>query len=363
MPIWKQRLFSRLMAPADEGADLGGGDAPSATETAIDNIGTADAPDQPVETTGEPAGEGAEAPPAKVGDKTKAFLDGITEDVNQPKVEAKPVEKPAEDKPPVAEVAKTPEQEEAELLDGVKSERGKERIKSVFAKAKALETDIGEFRELINSTGMSPQDFAQTLEFGRLMNSGDEKNLRVALEMVEGQRQALYAKLGVEAPGIDLLTGHDDLKSAVENMEITRDRAVELAKFRKVDGENRQRVQVQQQSLQDQQQFAQTVQQASQSMEGYLETRKNEVDHLPRMKVLADHFKDPAKMQAFVSTYRPDQWAATVKMMYDNVSVARPAPQTNQQPLRSRPANLGTPSASGSTPMDRVASRLDAMGI
>lgn len=325
-------------------------------------------------TTGAP--DTAAASPevtAAPGAKAAAFLDSLSEQpaagtdaTTAAAAEAKPGDKPAAATTDAAGQplpTKTVEQEEAELLEGVKSERGKERIKAVFAKSKELETDIKEFRELVNSTGMSPQDFAQTLEFGRLVNSGKESDIKVALEMVEAQRTALYAKLGVEAPGVDLLEGHDDLKTQVENLEITRAAAVELAKHRKNDSTQRQRQQTQEQSQQDQQQFVQTVQQASTAMEAYLETRKNEVDHIPRMKVLSDHFRDPAKMQAFVTTYRPDQWAATVKMMYDNVTVARPAGGGNNQPLRSRPANLGQASTTGQSPMDRMMSRMDQMGL
>ena len=364
MPIWKQRLFSRLMNPADdEGGDLGG--SPSATETAMDAIGVQDTEppaDTPAETP-EPTEASADESP-KPGSRTAALLDELTDDPNTPKAKAAPeVEKPADqvtNKP--ADAPKAPEAEEAELLEGVKSERGKERIKQVFAEKKQLEQDIGEFRELVKSTGMSPQEFAQTLEFGRLMSSGDEKNLRVALEMIEGQRAALYQKLGVEAPGVDLLTGHDDLKAAVDNMEITRDKAVELAKYRKQQAEVTQRQQAEQQSTQDRQQYEQTVQQAAGSMEQYLETRKNEIDHPARMKVITEHFKNPANLQQFVSTYRPEQWAATVKMMYDNIQVPRtqaPGPQ----PIRSRPTTLGTPAANAATPIDRIAQRMESMGL
>jgi hypothetical protein len=368
MPIWKQRLFSRLMKPADDaGGDLGGG---SAIEAAMDAIGN-DAPAEPAPTEAaaddapadQPAGDAPADDQAKpAGSKMAAFLDELTDDPNAAKPAAKPEsEKPAE--PAAAKPAepKAPEQEEAELLEGVKSERGKERIKQVFAEKKQLEQDITEFRELVKSTGMSPQEFAQTLEFGRLMNSGDEKNLRVALEMVENQRTMLYAKLGVEAPGVDLLKGHDDLKQAVDNMEITRERAVELAKYRKQQAEVTQRQQVQQQSAQEQQAFQQQVQQAAHSMEAYLQTRANEVDHPARMKVITEHFKNPANLQAFVSTYRPEQWAATVKMMYDNIQVPRQA--SAPQPIRSRPATLGTPAANSAAPIDRVAQRLESMGL
>ncbi|GAB3188582.1 hypothetical protein [Hydrogenophaga aquatica] len=369
MPIWNQHLFSRLMKPADDqGGDLGGG---SATEAAIDAIG-ADAPaelpeeskpdqETPAEPTDAPQNDEGAAPE---GGKSKlaAMLDELTDDPNAPKpAESKPdQEKPAEpakaeDKP------KAPEQEEAELLEGVKSERGKERIKQVFAEKKQLEQDINEFRELVKSTGMSAQEFAQTLEFGRLVSSGDEKNLRVALEMVESQRAMLYQKLGVEAPGVDLLQGHDDLKQAVDNMEITRERAVELAKYRKQQQEVQQRQQVERQTVQQQQEFQQQVQQAAQSMEAYLQTRAQEIDHPARMKVITDHFKNPANLQAFVSTYQPHQWAATIKMMYDNIQVPRAA--ASPQPIRSRPAALGNPAPNAASPIDRIAQRMESMGL
>jgi hypothetical protein len=355
MPIWKQHLFSRLMKPADDqGGDLGGG---SATEAAMDAIG-ADAPAEPTDAAQNDEGAAPEGGKSKLA----AMLDELTDDPNAPKpAESKPdQEKPAEpakaeDKP------KAPEQEEAELLEGVKSDRGRERIKQVFAEKKRLEQEITSFREMVKSTGMSAQEFAQTLEFGRLVSSGDEKNLRVALEMVESQRAMLYQKLGVEAPGVDLLQGHDDLKQAVDNMEITRERAVELAKYRKQQQEVQQRQQVERQTVQQQQEFQQQVQQAAQSMEAYLQTRAQEIDHPARMKVITDHFKNPANLQAFVSTYQPHQWAATIKMMYDNIQVPRAA--ASPQPIRSRPATLGNPAPNAASPIDRIAQRMESMGL
>jgi hypothetical protein len=376
MPLWKQRQFTRLMKPIDgEGSDLGGG--ASATETAIDAVGVSDTP---ADTTETPADTSADPQPgdttdtsttsdetAKPGSRMAAMLDELTDDPNQAKTETKPAEaatKPAEGvtKPAEGETPPNAEQEESELLEGVKSERGRERIKQVFAERKQLEQDITEFRDLVKSTGMSAQEFAQTLEFGRLLNSGDEKNLRVALEMIEGQRSMLYQKLGVEAPGIDLLAGHDDLKAAVDNMEITRDRAVELAKFRKVDSEAKAREQAQQTQVQERQVYEKTVKDAAGAMEAYLETRKNEVDHTARMKVISDHFRNPANLQKFVGTYRPEQWAATVQMMYDNIQVPRAA-APGPQPIRSRPATLGTPATNAATPIDRIAQRMESMGI
>lgn len=134
---------------------------------------------------------------------------------------AKPGEKPAAAATdPAAPGANTPEQpaadpDEAELLAGIKSERGKERIRSILGERKQLKNDLAEIQNLVLSTGMKPDEFAQSLEFGRLVNSGNEADLRVALEMLEGTRAQLYASLGVEAPGVDLLAEHADLKEAV----------------------------------------------------------------------------------------------------------------------------------------------------
>jgi hypothetical protein len=374
MPLWKQRLFSRLMKPADDqGGDLGGS---SAIEAAMDAIGAEAPTDTPADAPAEPAESKpdqetqADAPQSDEGttpesgkSKLAAMLDELTDDPNA----AKPA-KPEGDKPaaPAAGVKpedkpKTPEAEETELLEGVKSERGRERIKQVFAERKQLEQDLTQFREMVTSTGMTPEEFAQTLQFGRLVSSGDEKNLRVALEMIENQRTMLYAKLGVEAPGVDLLKGHDDLKQAVDNMEITRERAVELARYRKQQAEVAQRQQVQQQSAQQQQEFQQQVQQAAHSMETYLQTRANEVDHPARMKVITEHFKNPANLQKFVSTYQPNQWAATIQMMYDNIPVPRTA--ASPQPIRSRPATLGNPAPNAASPIDRIAQRMESMGL
>lgn len=246
--------------------------------------------------------------------RTRALLDSLVAGEVAPATAAKgePAEPaaqtPAVVPPPQQQAAPTPDQEEAELLEGVKSERGRERIKQVFAERKQLEADIVEFRDMVQSTGMSAPEFAQTLEFGRLASSNDEKNLRVALQMVEQQRSQLLTRLGIEAPGFDALADHPDLSEAVESLEITRERALELAKHRRRDQQAQQQRQVHEQSQQEQQQFHQQLQSVGKTVESFIGSRMNEVDHAPRWKALSAHFQNPENMQRFVSTYQPQQW-------------------------------------------------------
>jgi hypothetical protein len=369
--------------------------APSATETAINAVGAdapgtaapAPAPSQDAPAAKEPAsapelhqdGEprhskefkalidtmSAPDPNAKAvqddgpadgpADKPEVPEDG-EEGATEEKPEAKSEGKPDEPKP-------APTEEEA-LLEGVRSERGKARIREMFAQKKALETDISEFRELVTGTGMSPEQFAQTLEFGRLVNTGEEKNIRVALEMIEAQRKNLYARLGKEAPGVDLLDDQSDLKSAVENMEITRDRAVELAALRRQQAQQVQRQQAAQQAAQSQQAYAQTVQQAASTMDAYLNSRAGEADHATRLKALTTHFSKQENMQAFVTRYSPDQWLDTVKLLYDNVAVPQRVPTpAASQPIHGRSAVLGMATVAGETAIERMERRMDSLGL
>lgn len=367
MPLWKQRLFSRLHKPVDgEGNDLGGGAPTDAGNDTADQPNDGGDPNPDAGGANEP---GEKAEPAAA---MNAFLDTLTDDPNAPEAAPEGGEKPAEASPDkqaeaaaAPQVPKTAEQEEAELLEGVKSDRGRERIQKVFQERKQLEQDLGDFREMVRSTGMNAEEFAQSLEFGRLAKSDDPQQLAVALEMVEAQRAQLYQRLGREAPGVDLLQGHDDLRQAVDNMEISRERAVELASLRRNQQQQRQQQQVVRQAEQSNQEFNTGMQQASQAMEQYLSSRVNEADHPARMAALTAHFKDPARMQEFVSTYTtPKQMLAAVKFMYDNIRVAAaPTPPRRDQPIRSRPAALGTPAAGGDTPADRLAARMEAMGL
>lgn len=291
-----------------------------------------------------------------VPSNVKALLDSLGEEA--PAEQVKPEEAAA---PPAAEkpAVEKPADEDAEILEGVKSERGKNRITQVLAERKQLRQDLDEVKQMIVGTGMSAEQFAQTLEFGRLVNTGSEQDKRVALAMLDQQRAALAAELGEELPGVDLLAGHTDLQEAVENLEITRERAVELSRLRKREQEQRAIQQRQMESQRDQQQFAQTVQNAATTMETYLQSRAQEADHPVRLQAIKRHFSDPAKVQEFVQTYEPHQWLPAIKFMYDNVSVAAPRNTSQAQPLRSRPVSMGSPAPAGNSPMERVASFLD----
>lgn len=276
---------------------------------------------------------------------------------------------PAAAAQPPADPKAAQAQEDAELLAGIKSERGRERVQKLIAernetkeRAETVSQSLQEVQQIVQSAGMDAQQFAEQIEFARLYNSGDPKNLRVAAQMIEGIRTDIYKKLGQDAPGVDVLSDFPDLAQKVNNFELDRQSALEIAQHRRHAQTQQQRQQATQQADQVNQQSVQEFQGAMQRVEGYLSTRAQEVDHQPRMEVLGKYFKDPANIQEFINTYQPAQMAQAIKWMYDNVQVA--PRQATPSPLRARPSPLGQPSTSATADfMERGTALLDQMGI
>ena len=359
MPIWKQQLFSRLQAPADDGADLGGSDS-GADTTAQDGAEAAD----------DGAGDEDERQPAP--SQLESMLDSMTDgsapadasgQQDKPDDAAKPngQEQPASNEKP---------DDDAEFLASLKSERSRNRFQALKQQAteaearyKDIEEQVTSLQRSISDAGMDADQFAQTIQFAKLSNSQNPADLRVARDMLQEQMAAISLRLGEDAPGVDVLAQFPDLKQAVDTFEITRQAATELAKLRHAQAQQAQQMQVQQQNIQRQAMYQQTVQQASQSMDTYLQSRASEVDHAAKMKALHEHFADPARMQQFVSTHQPHQWAQAVAFMYDNIKVAQQPPARSQQPLRARAGILGTPDASAASPLDRLSQHMDSLNL
>lgn len=360
MPIWKQRLFARLQAPADDGADLGGGNDPAIQEQEqAQGDGADDAGDEGLDDDHVPS-------------KVASLLDSLTEGgespadaaAEAPQAAAKPAgEQQAGQQAPA-------EDDDAEFLASLKSERSRTRFQELSRRAteaegryQQMEQEVNALRESITSAGMDGQQFAQTIQFARLANSQNPDDLRVARDMLQQQMQAISLRLGEEIPAIDPLAQFPDLQQAVDSFELSKEKAHELAKLRHQQAQQQAIMQAQQQSSQQQAAYQQTVQQASQRMDAYLQSRINEIDHKAKMEALHKHFSDPAKMQDFVASFQPQQWEQALRLMYDSIAVAPQPPARTQQPLRARAGVLGQPDVSAASPLDRLSQHMDSLNL
>lgn len=322
------------------------------------------------------------------GGQAAAFLDSITEggsDESQAPVrsrdelgrfassdpmrppdggQAQPGQHRVEQPPQSLSVPKTPEQEEADLLEGIKSERGRARVAQIMEERKNAQGEVAAVRDLVQAAGMTAESFGQHIEFSRLANSNDPRDVQQAVQMLEQTRSALYQRLGQDAPGVDALADFPDLAQRVQNLEMPRETALEVAKMRR----DQQVIQAQQwrqqQAQQETVQFQRSVAQAQQSLEGYIQTRAHEIDHPSRMKALQAYFADPRKLQEFAGTYQPHQWPAAIRMLYDNMQAAGPVRRAPPAPISGRTGALGRPVPTADQPSaDRIMAHIDSLGL
>ena len=269
---------------------------------------------------------------------------------------------------------KTAEEEEMELLKHVKSERGRERIRSIISARKEAEmlrseaqSEMDNFRKMIDMTGLDGRELAQTMEYGRLVNKGDEESLQRALNMLEVQRDMICKKLGREAPGVDLLSDFPDLKSAVDRKELSMDHALKLAKYERAE---RMRHQPQSEPEDDMriwqsEELIGSLDGISAACNNYFRQYEKEADHPAKMQRIYNYFADPDNLNNFLRTVAPPMWFNHVKFLYENMPVpSRQNDYSRQQPLRSRSTATGSvadnPNMSN---FDRIMKRMDDMGI
>lgn len=336
-----------------------------------------------------------DAPPASAGSQAAAFLDSITEAPASGEPSGAPAGRirddqgrfkaadPAQDtsaapqhgqppaqgaNPAAAAPApappKSPEQEDSELLAGIKSERGRARVAQIIEERKTAQGEVAAVRELVQAAGMTAETFSQHIEFSRLANSNDPRDLQQAAQMLEQTRAELYRRLGQDAPGVDALSDFPDLAQMVQDMQMPRETALEVAKMRRDQQAAQARHQQAQQVEMETAQFKQDVARAQQSLESYVQTRAHEIDHPARMKALETYFADPRKLQEFATTYQPAQWPAAIRLLYDNVQVAPAARRPAPAPISGRTGALGRPAPSADQPSDqRIMSRIDELGL
>lgn len=244
---------------------------------------------------------------------------------------------------------------------------------AVFQERQHLSEQLSGLRETVASTGMNARQLAELLDYGRLMMSGNMDNMRQALQLLDTHRAYICQQLGVESAAIDPLSAHEDLKKSVDDFTLSREHALEIARARAAaQHQQQQQAAAQQQAAQIQQQQAQQqlIQQSSANVDQYLARRAGEPGHAAKMAQLAAYFQNPQNVQHFVQTYQPQQWAATVAMMYDQMQAPAPAP--TPAPLSRRatsPAAAAGMFSGGigtqppSAEIDRLSERLASLGI
>lgn len=264
-----------------------------------------------------------------------------------------------DDKGQVTKKSEAPKPKTAAELDLKPEERkalgqkAQQRFSEVITTLKAREAEIATLTEtvkplreardtimsIMQETNTSNDALAAYLEFNRLLQSTNPKDLEAALGMVEAQRSELYKALGREPAGgdIDLLAEFPDLKEKVADATITREDALEIANARReraaADARDREQGQARQSAAQ--------VKQAQDNALGEITnwTKKlaaEDIDYKAKEARLLDQVEDVIK------TYPPKLWLTTLQRLYQGIVIQKSAPaHPDKRPVRPTGAKPG----------------------
>ena len=267
--------------------------------------------------------------------------DAAPADPAPPEPKAADPAKPA-DAAPAAPVEKTVDEEVAEL--GLK-EKAAARFKELTPyKAAFKQAGIEKLEDLpaiverakfadeletaIVSTGASPEQYGQAIQYLALVNSGDPEKMAQAYDVMQAELAALSKALGREVPGVhDPLADHPDLQEEVQAGDITKKRALEIAQQRASSTLVKGRQEQTAAEAQAQQEHAQAIDSLNQ-----LGAQLRAADPQYATKIAA--LKPTIAL--IRESFPPSQWAARLQAAYQQVAVpAAPAPLPPPGPVRS----------------------------
>ena len=277
--------------------------------------------------------------------------------------EGTPVEPPAEgdppapaEEPPAVEppAAKKDLLEELGPLPDNASQKTKERFEKLTTGYKDVTRERDEamqelekarhiadgWADAVARTNADVQQVANMFRYLEGRNSPTPEGRRQAYELLKTELVALAKEIGEEAPGVDPLEGHPDLRAAVENLQIDEQHARELAKARTAQKFGQERYTAQQQET-----HAQAVaNSAVMSIRQYAgaKQRENQAEF---------EAKRPA-VEAYVQrimqdpSITPTQWPGLVAAYYETapmpqVAAAPPPPPRVPNPVRATGVGAG----------------------
>lgn len=270
----------------------------------------------------------------------------------------KPEEKEAEGKQPENKEGEQTKTGKDDDLDGAPekewSKRTQERFGRLSSRVRDAEERAGHSDQLfqrIASTGVSPEQFGQTMTFLRLFHSKNPTDNQQAYEFLKREVEGMALKLGIDDPMVDVLRGHEDLKAKVAAGQMQAKDARELAMQRNRAANEAHNTQQRQQQEQQQQAHTAARTAAVSALDALgAQLKASDPNYQAKYDALVGPLKEVFK------TIPPSQWVDTFKRAYAAAKVAAPAPVVpktvvptvktpvvvKQQPMRAK-----TPSGEG----------------
>lgn len=281
--------------------------------------------DEPAATDGEP-GDGEEPKPAE-GEEGET-------------TGAKPVE--GEETPAEPDPNADPD----DALAADMKERTRERFNEIRDENKKLKHDMDEFQSgsqelhnvIIESTATT-QQLAGALQIFKSINSGDASEANKILPEIKLLYDAIAQTAGQPTLTGDVLEQFPDLQAAVTDLDITQEKAEELAGLRVQQNNNQLRLDQGKQQEHVQGQNQQASQQAASDIKGW---EDNLIANDPDYKLLQPKLVTASK--EIMQQVHPSNWLAAMQAKYNDMHeglVLANKTQQSNSPQTLRPVNSG----------------------
>jgi len=220
------------------------------------------------------------------------------------------------------------------------SQKAQERFTTLVNRVKEREAQVSEtqgtitqFREMIQSTGTTPQEFSQAIDYMKMVKHGDFEG---ALRIMDDQRRMLSIAMGRALPSADPLANFPDLRQRVDGYQMDEQTALEIARSRV----QQNHIQTAQQQQDQAQQQAQNVQQARQQAVQQIDQlgqqwAKTDPDFTVKEDIILKQLPEIAR------NFPPSQWPQQVKILYNTLSAMPMQRQVTNTPAPLRASGQG----------------------
>lgn len=232
-------------------------------------------------------------------------------------------------------------------------------VKTRTADFERVNTEHQEVLGYIKDTGASPQQFADSLTYLRLVNSPNPADKEAALGIMQREIAALARIIGKPVPGVNMLEGHDDLIADVGAGRLSMERAAEIAAGREQRAFQQRQAQGAQQHDQETQAMAQARTAAKNQLDALDTTLRRDPDYARKRPIVV------AQMKPIFAQLHPSQWAGAFKNAWDALGTLPPAAARQAAPAAGKvPANTplrpGNPAGAAIAAPKSMAEAIDA---
>lgn len=189
-----------------------------------------------------------------------------------------------------------------------------------------------EFVQTMDSIGAGPE---QLDIFVNYMDSIKNKNYEQAYKILSSELKQLSSVMGKEVSGVDLLADYPDLQNDVDNLEMSRERAIEIATARNVQNANKVQTERATQSQAQQENAKRVAQEAVLSIDSAMsELQRTDINYAAKEKIIMDKSKGQSLLEKIFAENTPDRWLSQLRLVYDAIQVAKPERQVHRNSLR-----------------------------